>query len=366
MRCTALVLACMGFAAFGHRVTIASEQIQDASDAQHQQSHNAVNATSSSHSSAELEQSQSNAQAGVPNPVKWLALLLLAGSMPADAFPPSHGSRPFAGQGKPAARQLRPAALHGHNRASINPNSWEDITSSIGFQTSDSGYGGDFAQETARAQEPRPTKVMLEEKLGHLRKTPRRFKWSSPVMNAAVIERPKLELERAPPAPPPPPSGSGGGGGPGEEGDGPVYLSRLTVSQAVEILNDWIARTRVYCMSDQFGNTANAAVAQVNRKSLEELDVLRSWSQNLQGGPTEMQKLLMALYASDKKTVLALAGVSVRWQLRKEQGALVVKYVSLNPAELNKEDSAVAPMMSEALRLMAQGLGADLINDEGE
>jgi len=108
-----------------------------------------------------------------------------------------------------------------------------------------------------------------------LAKIPSRSQRSSPVMSAggAILER-----QRVPPAPPgPPPSGDGG--------DGPDDFLRVVPGpEAMELLDGWIARTRVYCMSAQFGDEA---VAEVHRKSLVNLEALRSSIVNLEANALE-------------------------------------------------------------------------------
>lgn len=198
-------------------------------------------------------------------------------------------------------------------------------------------------------------------------------------MSGAVLQRPKLEFERAAPAPPPPPPNSRGRDGPGDKDDGGyLFVTRLSVSQVVELLDDWIARTRIYCMSSQFGNAADVAVSEVHRKSLEDLKVLRSFRFVLdQSSPKDgflAEALFMALYASDKKTVLALAGGSMLWEKHNpwdpaQPRSLQIKHVSVNPYELNKDSSAAALKIKQGLRLMTDNLGADLTlpeNGDGE
>jgi len=294
MRMIALALA---FTAFGGRL-----DLQARPHAEHHKLKNAANAAPSSQSLAELEQLQSRMPDGVPNALRGLALLLLAGIKPADSFA-LHESRVFTG----------------HSQLALPPS-----------------------------------------------KTPSTLQRWSPVMQApAVLSRPtfKLELERAPPAPPPPPPGPGGSGGPGGDDGDAIILKQLSDVEAIEILYDWIARTRIYCMSNQFGNTSNTSVADWRRNSLEELDNLLAFcdSDTAYAGPRE-RKLLVALYdnASDQKKVMALSGGGVSRQQWWHGPTFVVDTVTVNPSQINQEGLTAAKRLKIGLRVYAQSFGADL------
>jgi len=117
MRRITLVLACLACLGHGHRVELTSEQMREGLLEQYQNSQNAGNTSSSSPSLAELEQSQSSEQAGIP--LK-LATLLVALSNPAAAFAPQNprvlapgGRRPVTGHGHKFAV---PIGIHAHRR----------------------------------------------------------------------------------------------------------------------------------------------------------------------------------------------------------------------------------------------------------
>jgi len=217
-----------------------------------------------------------------------------------------------------------------------------------------------------------------------------------------------LERQRAPPAPPPaPPSSGGGGGGSGGPDDDPGEF-RLRAFRAgdMEILDNWIARTRVYCMSAQFGDKS---VAEVHRKSLADLEGLRaSVPESLfksaepgaeqgfeyqQSGskqevlPVAQSTFLVALELTDKNIVdsriredgrpkkstqdylesmavkpelLAIAGGAKKFT-DKNKLALVIQYVSVSPFEFDKKGSNAAMAIKEGLRNVAQDNGLDLI-----
>lgn len=143
---------------------------------------------------------------------------------------------------------------------------------------------------------------------------------------------------------------------------GGFHLRYLTDSQAVEIVDDWIARTRIYCMSNQFGDKSKATTRRW--KSLDKLKALHDLSKSETAyHATGERKALFAMYAADKTTVLVLAGGGMldktTWnQFHGER--LVVTHVVVNPMELNQEDSTVALKMEEGLGLLARSTGAHL------
>jgi len=164
-----------------------------------------------------------------------------------------------------------------------------------------------------------------------------------PIMSAAVLQRPVLE--RAPPAPPPGNNvGRGRGGG---DGDGNKYWRRITDSEAVGIIDDWIARARIYSMTGQFGNVD---LAEVHKKSLNELEAFRSFCQYQDQRPFTslgqiMPNRILGVFSEEPKKVWALAGAF----LDEEKKALVLKHMSVNPVENNDEDSIAALSMKYGL-----------------
>jgi len=228
-----------------------------------------------------------------------------------------------------------------------------------------------------------------------LAKIPSRSQRSSPVMSAggAILER-----QRVPPAPPSPPPPGEGGDGSGEPNE--FFLRRIPGPEAMELLDGWIARTRVYCLSAQFGDEA---VAEEHRKSLADLEALRSsivtksttvlhpvtkatattvLRSSIVTKATAVrnkdtsdvmvehkQPVLFALYSSDKMTVLAIAACSSHRQYLVFESkahslgipSLVVAYVSVCPPELDDDSSTAALKIRQGLRLMANVLGHELV-----
>lgn len=129
-------------------------------------------------------------------------------------------------------------------------------------------------------------------------------------------------------------------------------------------------------MESEFGN---AVLAEMHTKLAKELLVLRYFCDKMSGFGEEWrdgQHLLLALCKNgescetDPKKVLAVALVSIVHPPKdfggnfffftmkvEDEGNLDVKFISLNPAELNKETSTAAVQMTRALRLLAQELG---------
>lgn len=297
------VLACATFPAFGARLSIDREQAHDGSYSDYKKSQDFGNATPSSHSLAELQDSQLNTGAGLLSPLKLLSLLLLGLNTPVDSLA-INKARLFTDH-----RQLAP---HRFSSAA-----------------------------------------------GH------------PVMSAAILQPPKLELQRAPPAPPPPPkSGRGKGFGGGDNNQS--TFRPISYSKAVELLDDWVARTRIYCMGENFGGSAD--VAFVHKTSLPRLEMLRSFAEHElelsaagEGPVWETTKLVMALYASDKETVSALAGAHLTWDSMGKP-LLRVELMSVSPANINTELVDGSPEAQRAaLKVkkgfleMAKGSGADVI-----
>lgn len=219
-----------------------------------------------------------------------------------------------------------------------------------------------------------------------------------------------LERQRAPPAPPPAPPFSPGGGGGGSGGPddvpGEFRMRELSGPETGQILESWIERTRVYCMSAQFGDKN---VAEVHRKSLSDLEALRAsvpespfksaepgsapGFEYMQSGskqevlPVAQSTFLVALELTDKNMVdprirqdsaakqstqdylesmavkpevLAIAGGAKKFTDKNEL-ALVIAYVSVSPFEFDKEASKAAMAITEGLRNIAKDNGLDLI-----
>lgn len=164
-----------------------------------------------------------------------------------------------------------------------------------------------------------------------------------PVMSAAVLKRPVLE--HAPPAPPPP-ANSGGGGGDGD--NSPRYLYHVSRSEAEALLADWTARTRIYSMAGQFGN---AELAELHRKSLEELNefglFLTEWWRTEEGRP-----IVLGLYSHNRTQPWALAGGREigKSTVTLSGGALTTKHIAVKPAELNDGSSVADLTMRQGLR----------------
>lgn len=154
-----------------------------------------------------------------------------------------------------------------------------------------------------------------------------------------------LELERVPPVPPAPPTGGGGGGGDEDDSGDCAFLRLVTPQEKGPIIDDWVSRTRIYAMMDEFGG--NASLAQAHRDALVTLTELRTFEAEVG------MHMLFGYFDGDTGKVLALAGVNVN---KREADELAVSCVAPHPAELNDEDSTVVRQTLHGLRLLADTL----------
>jgi len=154
---------------------------------------------------------------------------------------------------------------------------------------------------------------------------------------------PVLELERLPPAPPAPPTG-GDGGGDGDGSGGSHFLRLVSPEEKEPILNDWLKRTKIYAMMDDFGG--NATLAQAHRDAIDTFKELRTFDAGVG------MRMLFGYYDGDTGQILALAGVNVNRQ-DATADELSVSCVAPYPRELNDEDSTVVSQTLNGLRLLA-------------
>jgi len=167
---------------------------------------------------------------------------------------------------------------------------------------------------------------------------------------AAVLER-----QRVPPAPPP--AGPNGGGG--DNGDGGNSLVRLIgTEQQAQILGDWIAQTRLYKMSSQFGG--DEAVTRRHEEALKALEELSKFktTKGIETGTHTLYhsdglRMLFALY-DHKERVVGIAAMGVN-----DKG-LTLRRIAINPTEVNNEDSVASLRVVLALRLVAQSMKVPL------
>lgn len=207
------------------------------------------------------------------------------------------------------------------------------------------------------------------------------------VMNAQVLVRPVIERPVAggggPPSPPPPSDHRPEGGG---SGGGDAFLRRLTDSEAVPLLDDWVGMVRVIKMGG--GLTGDEDLSEKYTKSLEDLQAFHSFSQTsgltLEAG----QKMIMGMFKGDSDDVSALAAGSLvpgqmtapgelqtgeeerrEWNLETREwssepigvkGKFVVKFIAVSPAELRADTSFADLAMRQGLRGMAEQLGVEL------
>lgn len=213
--------------------------------------------------------------------------------------------------------------------------------------------------------------------------------------NSAVMDRPAPTPQRqyaSPPTPPPPgpPTGRPGGGG---DGDGGVYvyLRRYSDVEALTVLDAWIARVGVYCLSSQFGDPEG--LLPMHKANLQQLESFRSFA--AEGGESTVgaaeQKRLYGLYLVGNKMdaawrfkdagtsedkALAIAGgfstfsrgdpFSIIERLRSgrpfARNTLKIKFMSVNPQERRTVPFAV-PAMKQALGDLSNSLSATLVID---
>lgn len=193
-----------------------------------------------------------------------------------------------------------------------------------------------------------------------------RFGHRYAVMQAQVLERPGTKVDVGGGAPPIPPFDDRplGGGGGGDE----AFLRRIDDADAVELFDDWIARTRVLRMGSGFSE--DEELEEKYTKAFEDLEELRSFSQNVASFTVkDGQKMIMGMYSNGKVLAVA-AGSLVRypttgWRASVNdwlniKGRFEVKYISLSPGELRSESSVADLQLRKGLRLMVEELGVEL------
>jgi len=157
----------------------------------------------------------------------------------------------------------------------------------------------------------------------------------------------QLVLERAPPAPPKtPPRGGGGGGG----GDGESYFLRLLKeSEPIEVLSDWIGRSRIYSMSDA------AEIARSHEAAVKEMEELKEFAGEVGRSERWAHRKMVLAYVDQDDKVHALAGAMVS-----AIDGLLVHYVVVHPAELNNQDSTAWSGLKHGLELLATAINVKL------
>jgi len=232
-----------------------------------------------------------------------------------------------------------------------------------------------------------------------LAKLPGGLQGSSPMMsslldrpmaggsNSAVLDRPAPTPQRqyaSPPTPPPPPGPGGGGGGGDGDGGVYVYLRRYSDAEALTVLDAWIARVGVYCLSEQFGDPEGLLA--MHKANLEQLESFRSFA--AEAGESTVgaaeQKRLYGLYlvgdkmdttfrwknAENEDKALAIAGGfstsdrrSIIERLRSgrpsARNTLKITFMSVNPQERRSVPFAV-PAMKQALSDLSKSIPATL------
>jgi len=208
---------------------------------------------------------------------------------------------------------------------------------------------------------------------------------------SAVLDRPAPPLQRQhappptppPPSPPTPPPGGGGSGG-----EGGAVLKRYTPAEAVMILDAWIARVQVYCLSDQFDDPEGLAA--VHRATLQQLESFRAFALSppsaaaIDGLSLQQKisyghegKLIYGLYsiqdieeAASEVTadhnVLAMAAGETTSDITNAEpdlgGTLHIKHISVNPKDLAPCDFG-RPAMQQALGVAAHMREKTLVID---
>mmetsp|Transcript_107974 Transcript_107974/g.207609 ORF Transcript_107974/g.207609 Transcript_107974/m.207609 type:complete len:308 (-) Transcript_107974:4-927(-) len=186
-------------------------------------------------------------------------------------------------------------------------------------------------------------------------------------------------LERATPPPGAPPRGGGNGGGGGGGGGGEddsLSLRLLTSDQQATVLNDWVSRTKIYCMAGEFGNRA---IANLHKKALSTLQALQTFNTSGATFTKDLwrgESMFVGMFDTEE-TILAVAGAEVygvsvsKKRGRKEpiplmEVELLVSHLAVNPKELHTEDSTARLQMLMGLRYFAKSHGASIDLSEVE
>lgn len=170
-----------------------------------------------------------------------------------------------------------------------------------------------------------------------------------------------------PPSPPTPPPGGGGGGPGGRKGP---YLRRYTGSEAAAVLDRWIDRVNVYCLTDQFDDPAG--LAPVHRATLQQLKSFRSFIDVRRPTVTRQgfveEKVLYGLYSldNDEMPLVVAGGYSHVDGITSvdPKGTFELKYISVNPKDLRKPTTFGIPAMTEALDRLARHESRTLVIDK--
>lgn len=138
---------------------------------------------------------------------------------------------------------------------------------------------------------------------------------------------------------------------------GEPFLVRVAGSEVEGLLDDWVDHMKVLVMTGQFGNDA---LSEMYAKSLEELELLRSFSPSVENRHVkDGAGMIVAMYSGDGKNILAVAaGSMIRFH---GQGwTFVLKYIAVKPAE----PCAVELQMRAGLHRLAEDAGMKLESRE--
>jgi len=154
----------------------------------------------------------------------------------------------------------------------------------------------------------------------------------------------------SPPAPPPTFVGGDDFGGGGDDDGGSEFLRLITSCEQAVVLDDWVARSRIYKM------TSKKDLRELHTAAIDEYEALRDYNTS-EPGATGRRMLLGLFGEEDVLSALASAEVS-------HASGLVVSRLAMYPAELNHEDSTASLRMVHALHLLADAIDTPL--DLGE
>jgi hypothetical protein len=133
----------------------------------------------------------------------------------------------------------------------------------------------------------------------------------------------------------------------------------LKQGEQLEVLNDWIARSRVFAMSD------DPEVAALHTAAIVELEALKAFSEAGKEIPGTADRRMVFAYVDQYDKVHAFAGAMVRAVPDKNvnlQPNLRVTSVVVHPAELNNEDSTTWLQLKQGLELLVWTIDMTLDN----
>jgi len=150
----------------------------------------------------------------------------------------------------------------------------------------------------------------------------------------------------SPPAPPPTYFGGDDGGGGGDDDSGSEFLRLITSCEQAVVLDDWVARSRIYKM------TSRKDIRELHMAAIDEYEALRDYNTSEPGASG--RRMLLGLFGEDD-SLSALASAEVS-----HASGLVVSRLAMYPAELNAEDSTASLRMVHALHLLAEAIDTPL------